>query len=123
MRESKTIFQPSALRRLSNVASYQSPVNFRIIQNGEEIALLRNVKLVIRSNMTGSVGNVACFSELRFVDFRDQRRAMDFTTKNYRGPVSVEIIAATTGERINVIAIADRADVASHPAGKVAYTR
>ena len=101
----------------------KSPVNFRIIQNGEEIALLRNVKLVIRSNMTGTVNDVACFSELRFVDFWDQRRAMDITTKRYNGPVSVEIITAATGERINVVAIADRADVASHPRGKVAYTR
>jgi len=32
-------------------------------------------------------------------------------------------VAAATGERINVVAIADRADVTSHPAGKVAYTR
>ena len=101
----------------------KSPCNFRILQNGEEIAVLRNVKLVIRSNMTGTVNDVACFSELRFVDFWDQRRAMDVTTRNYNGPVSVEIITATTGERISVIAVADRQDVASHPRGKVAYAR
>jgi len=101
----------------------KSPVNFRILQGGNEIAVLRNVKLVIRSNMVGTVGDVACFSELRFVDFWDQRRAMDVTTKRYNGPVSVEIITAKTGERINVIAIAERENVASHPRGKVAYTR
>jgi len=100
--------------------SSQSPVNFRILQDGNEIAVWRNVSLVIRSNMVGTVGNVPCFSEIRFVEYRDTRRAMDITTRRYNGPVSVEITAAT-GERINVIAIADRADVASHPRGKVAY--
>lgn len=99
----------------------KSPVNFRILQNGEQIALLQNVKLVIRSNMIGVVNDTPCFSELRFVDFWDQRRAMDVTTKRYNGPVSIEIITAATGERINVVAIADREDVASHPRGKVAY--
>jgi hypothetical protein len=101
----------------------KSPVNFRILQNSQEIAILRNVKLVIRSNMVGTVGDVPCFPELRFVNFWDQRRAMDVTTKRYNGPVSVEIITAATGERIQVIAIADRQDVAAHPCGKVAHVR
>jgi hypothetical protein len=99
----------------------KSPVNFRVLQDGLVLAVFTNVMLVIRSNMVGTVVNVPCFSELRFVDFWDRRRAMDITTKNFRGPVSIEIVSASTGERINVIAVADREDIASHPRGKVAY--
>ena len=103
--------------------SQKSVVNFRISQNGVEIAVWRNVRMMILSNMSGTVGNVACFPELRFLDHADSRRAVDLTTRNYRGPVSVEVLSATTGQCIHVIAVADRQDVASHPRGKVAYAR
>jgi len=96
----------------------KSPVDFRILQDGREIALIKNTMLVIRSRLTGIVANCPCFREIRLVDFWDRRRALDITTATYRGPVTIEMVT-TAGEIINRIAVADVADVKAHPRGEL----
>lgn len=96
------------------------PVLYRIHQDGEVISTIKNVSLVLRSRLVGTVGNVPCFSEIRLVDFWDRRRATDRTTRFYRGPVTIEVVSVETGERINLIALADACDVVDHPCGELA---
>ena len=76
--------------------------------------------LVLRGEYVGTVGDVPCFSEVRVVDFYDRRRAVDHSPKTFRGPFTIEVMTPQ-GEVISRIAIATAADVAAHPAGKVAY--
>ncbi len=97
-----------------------NPVFFRYLQNGQVVFSTNRGLLVLRGEYVGNVGDVPCFSEVRVVDYYDRRRAVDHSPRDFRGPFTIEV-TTPQGEVISRIAVATAADVAAHPAGKVAY--
>jgi hypothetical protein len=97
-----------------------NPVSFRYLQGGRVVFATDRGMLVLRGEYVGNVGDVPCFSEVRVVDYYDRRRAVDHSPQDFRGPFTIEV-TTPQGEVISRIAVATAADVAAHPAGKVAY--
>jgi hypothetical protein len=97
-----------------------APVHYRIVQNGVQKFYSDNVIIEFRGDYTGTVGDAACFSAIRLVDFWDRRRGRDITADTFNGPATIEVLTPA-GEVVGRIGLASFEDVAAHRGGEVAY--
>ena len=95
----------------------KAPVHYRISRGGKVVFFTVSSYMILRG-FSGLVGDVPCFSEVRFLDFWDRRRGRDIDAEYFGGPATIEVLS-TTGEVINRIGLANTADIAAHPRGMV----
>jgi hypothetical protein len=96
----------------------KSPVHIRFVQDGKRVLFTSQCMLVLRGRFVGTACGIACFDEVRLVDFCDRRRAHDWKPKDFRGPVTIEILTPD-GVVIDRMGLATAGDVAAHPRGEV----
>ena len=101
---------------------HRGRIHVRIIRDGKELDLQRNVLLGFPGDYVGTIGNTACYESLLIQDFVRRRCGRRIFASTYRGPVTVEILA-TTGEMISRVAVCNVEHVAAHRLGKVAHAQ
>ena len=104
------------------MAETKTSVTYRVIQAGRVFFTGRHHQLVITGQLVGTIGDVACFDGIRWIDNHDRRRAADETPDTYRGPVTIDMVS-DDGVIIGRIGLAWESDVASHPRGELAAAR